>query len=144
MVISHLQHMSLLLDTNVISELVKPEPNAQVIKHFYQHKDEIAISSIVWHELRFGWLKMPDGQKKQIIGSFLHDVVAMIPILAYDEKAAKIHAEIRIQTQQKGLNIPFVDGQIAAIAIAQGLTLITRNIKDFNAIEGIRLNNWFE
>lgn len=70
-------------------------------------------------------------------------MVSLIPILDYDAQAAKIHAEIRIQTQKNGNNIPFVDGQIAAIAMAKGLTLVTRNTKDFQAIEGLRQINWF-
>ena len=74
-------------------------------------------------------------------GSFLHDIVSLIPILSYHESAAKIHAEIRLEAQQNGLNIPFADGQIAAIAMAQGLALITRNSKDFQNISGLRLVN---
>lgn len=135
--------ISYLLDTNTISELAKPQPNSEVLRQFYTSQHEIAIPSIVWHELRFGWLKMADGQRKQLIAAFLHDVVSLIPILDYDAQAAKIHAEIRIQTQKVGANIPFVDGQIAAIAMAQGLILVSRNTKDFQAIDGLRLINWF-
>ncbi len=136
--------ISYLLDTNTISELAKPQPCPAVLQQFYSAQHEIAIPSIVWHELRFGWLKMPDGQRKQQITIFLQDVVSLIPILDYDAHAAKIHAEIRIQTQSMGTNIPFADGQIAAIAMAQGLILVTRNTKDFQAIEGLRHSNWFE
>lgn len=135
--------ISYLLDTNIISELAKPQPNSAVLQQFYVAQHEIAISSIVWHELRFGWLRMPDGQRKQLITKFLHDVVSLIPILDHDAQAAKIHAEIRMQTQKIGNNIPFVDGQIAAIAMAQGLILVTRNTKDFQAVEGLRQINWF-
>ena len=135
--------ISYLLDTNIVSELAKAQPNIEVLQKFYKAQQEIAIPSIVWHELRFGWLKMPEGQRKQHISAFLHDVVSLIPILDYDAHAAKIHAEIRIQTQNIGMNIPFVDGQIAAIAMAQGLILVTRNTKDFQAIDGLRLVNWF-
>jgi len=143
MVNSTLSHISYLLDTNIISELIKPQPNQHVISQFQLYQHEIAIPSLVWNELRFGWLKMPQGQRKEMIGSFLHDIVSLIPILSYHESAAKIHAEIRLEAQQNGLNIPFADGQIAAIAMAQGLALITRNSKDFQNISGLRLVNWF-
>ncbi|GAA5009070.1 type II toxin-antitoxin system VapC family toxin [Acinetobacter puyangensis] len=136
--------ISYLIDTNTISELVKTQPNINVLQQFQNAQDEISIPSIVWHELRFGWLNMLEGQRKRAIGAFLHNVVSLIPILDYDAHAAKLHAEIRIQTQTIGKNIPFVDGQIAAIAMANGLILITRNIKDFQNIEGLRLRNWFE
>ena len=136
--------VSLLLDTNIISELVKAEPKSNVLKQFQIYKNEIAISSLVWHELRFGWLRMPDSKRKQSIGLFLHDVVSLLPIMPYDTTAAKIHAEIRIEAQKSGQTLPFADGQIAAIAMSQGLSLVTRNTKDFEAIVGIRLINWFE
>ena len=136
--------VSLLLDTNIISELVKAEPKSNVLKQFQIYKNEIAIPSLVWHELRFGWLRMPDSKRKQSIGLFLHDVVSLLTIMPYDTTAAKIHAEIRIEAQKSGQTLPFADGQIAAIAMSQGLSLVTRNTKDFEAIVGIRLINWFE
>lgn len=136
--------VSLLLDTNIISELVKAEPKSNVLKQFQIYKNEIAIPSLVWHELRFGWLRMPDSKRKQSIGLFLHDVVSLLPILPYDTIAAKIHAEIRVEAHKSGKTLPFADGQIAAIAMSQGLSLVTRNTKDFEAIVGIRLINWFE
>ncbi|XID75682.1 type II toxin-antitoxin system VapC family toxin [Alkanindiges sp. WGS2144] len=137
-------HVSLLLDTNIISELVKVEPNTHVFQQFQTYKNEIAIPSLVWHELRFGWLRMPDSKRKQSIGLFLHDVVSLLPILPYDTAAAKIHAEIRVEAQKTGHTLPFADGQIAAIAMSQGLSLVTRNTKDFETITGLRLINWFE
>ena len=138
------KQISYLLDTNIISELIKPEPNSNVLKQFELLQNELSISSVVWHELRFGWLKMPDSKRKQAIGIFIHDVVSLLPILPYDSQAARIHAEIRIESQKNGQSLPFADGQIAAIAMSQGLSLVTRNIKDFEAIVGIRLVNWFE
>lgn len=136
--------ISLLLDTNIISELVKAEPHPHVLQQFQGYKQEIAIPSLVWHELRFGWLKMPDTKRKQSIGIFLYDVVSLLPILPYDTVAAKIHAEIRVEAQKIGQTLPFADGQIAAITMSQGLSLVTRNTKDFELIRGLRLINWFE
>lgn len=136
--------MSYLLDTNIISELIKPGPNQNVLKQFELFQHELSISSVVWHELRFGWIKMPDSKRKQAIGVFMHDVVSLLPILPYDSQAARIHAEIRLDVQKTGQTLPFADGQIAAIAMSKGLSLVTRNIKDFEAIVGLRLINWFE
>lgn len=139
-----IKQISYLLDTNIISELIKQEPNSNVLKQFEQLQHELSISSVVWHELRFGWLKMPDSKRKQAIGIFIHDVASLLPILPYDSQAARIHAEIRIEAQKNGQSLPFADGQIAAIAMSQGLSLVTRNTKDFESIAGIRLINWFE
>ena len=138
------KQISYLLDTNIISELIKPEPNSNVLRQFKLLQNELSISSVVWHELRFGWLKMPDSKRKQAIGIFIHDVVSLLPILPYDSQAARIHAEVRIAAQKNGQSLPFADGQIAAIAMAQGLSLVTRNTKDFKEISGLRLVNWFE
>ena len=139
-----IKQISYLLDTNIISELIKPEPNLNVLQQFELLQNELSISSVVWHELRFGWLKMPDSKRKQAIGIFIHDVVSLLPIVPYDSQAARIHAEIRVEAQKSGQTLPFADGQIAAIAMSQGLSLVTRNTKDFEAIVGIRLINWFE
>ena len=97
----------------------------------------------VWHELRYGWLRMPDGTRKDRLGHYLRDAVAPLPLLAYDGAAASLHAEQRTAAEQAGRSRPFVDGQIAAIAVAHGLTLVTRNLKDFEGVPGLRVVDWF-
>jgi tRNA(fMet)-specific endonuclease VapC len=135
---------SWLLDTNIISEAMRPLPNAQVMRCLSQYSQELAIAAPVWHELRYGWLRMPDGKRKEAIGDYVQQVVGVLPIFAYDEVAARIHAQLRSEHEQKGLSLPFVDGQIASIAIAHGMTLVTRNLKDFSGIQGLRVVNWFD
>lgn len=108
-----------------------------------RHQAELALPAPVWHELRYGWLRMPEGQRKDAIGRYLREVVADLPVLSYDAGAARIHAELRAELERSGRSLPFVDGQIAAIAISQGLTLVTRNQRDFNAVPGLRWTNWF-
>jgi tRNA(fMet)-specific endonuclease VapC len=79
--------------------------------------DKLVICSIVLHELRFGWLRMHEGKRKQRVGGFLSNVVSKLRVLPYDAIAADIHADTRVKLQSKGLSLPFVDGQIAAIAM---------------------------
>jgi tRNA(fMet)-specific endonuclease VapC len=57
---------------------------------------------------------------------------------------ARLHAELRVDADRRGRPLPFADGQIAAIAVAHGLTLVTRNLKDFTGVSGLRLVDWFE
>jgi len=133
-----------LLDSNILSEAKRPAPNQHVMEQLTRFENELAIPAPVWHELRYGWQRMPDSQRKDAIRHYLQDVVGVLPILSYDAAAARIHAELRSHHEQIGETIPFVDGQIAAIAIAHGLTLVTRNTKDFKKISGLRLTNWFE
>lgn len=132
-----------LLDTNVLSEAVRPRPDPGVMERLERFQTELAVPAPVWHELRYGWLRLPDGQRKDAIGRYVQDVVAMLPVLPYDAAAARIHAELRSEAERRGRPLPFVDGQIAAIAIAGGLTLVTRNRKDFDGVPGLRLADWF-
>ncbi|MEJ8857659.1 type II toxin-antitoxin system VapC family toxin [Variovorax robiniae] len=132
-----------LLDSNVLSEAARPQPNAAVMAALKRHSGELAIGAPVWHELRFGWLRMSSGQRRDAIERYLTDVVGSLPILPYDAAAARVHAEIRAEAERNGKTLPFVDGQIGAIAIAQGLTLVTRNLKDFAGVRGLRVMNWW-
>lgn len=85
---------------------------------------------------------MPSSKRKDAIGHYLHDVLSVFPIISYDENAAKIHAQLRVENDIKGKALPFVDGKIAAIAMAQGLTLVTPHLKDFENIDALRVLNW--
>ena len=133
-----------LLDTNILSEGVKPAPDAGVMTRLQRHADELSIPAPVWHELRFGWLRMPEGRRKDAIGMYIQRVAGQLPVLPYDEAAARVHAELRDRQERSGRPLPFVDGQIAAIAIANGLTLVTRNRKDFEDLPGVRLADWHD
>jgi tRNA(fMet)-specific endonuclease VapC len=133
-----------LLDTNIISEATKESCNANVLLNLARYEAEIALPSLVLHELRYGWLKMSAGKKKDAIGHYLQTVVSVLPVFDYDAKAARIHARLRADSEKAGKTLPFVDGQIAAIAISHGLTLVTRNSKDFSGIDNLQLANWFE
>lgn len=136
--------LSWLLDTNILSEAMRPAPNATVLNNLSRYEGEMGVPAPVWHELRFGWLRMPEGHRKDAIGHYVQNVVGALPVLPYDAAAARIHAELRSARAQCGAPLPFVDGQIAAISMALGLTLVTRNTKDFAGLPGLRLNNWFE
>ncbi|WP_325342101.1 type II toxin-antitoxin system VapC family toxin [Xylophilus sp.] len=129
-------------DSNVWSEAMRPVPDAGVIGSLQRNEATLALAATVWHELRYGWLRMPAGRRRDLIGSYLHDVLALLPLVPYDGAAARIHAEIRAERERSGHPLPFADGQIAAIAIAQGLTLVTRNTRDFGGISGLRLEDW--
>lgn len=136
-------NIAFLLDTNILSEVMREQPDPQVMAQLARFDGELGIPALVAHELRFGWLRMPAGRRKDAVGHFLQDVVSLLPVLPYDTPAARIHAELRQEAESRGVTLPFVDGQIAAIAMASGLTLITRNTRDFAAIKGLRLDNWF-
>lgn len=132
-----------LLDTNIISEAIKPIPDSNVINNLTLYSYQIAIAAPVWHELNYGLLRLPDGKRKDMVKKYLENVVSTLTILPYDDVAAKCHAELRSIAQAKGQIIPFVDEQIAAIAISHNLTLVTRNLQDYRMIEDLKISNWF-
>ena len=132
-----------LLDTNVVSEALRHEPQRGVIRRLRRHEDEIAISSVVWHELRFGVERLPVSRRREAIETYLKDVVlATIPILDYDRAAAEWHATERARLSRRGETPPFADGQIAAIARVNNLALVTFNETDFRRFQGLRVTSW--
>lgn len=132
-----------LLDTNVVSEPLRPKPQHAVLRKLRSHEDEIAIASVVWHELRFGAERLPVSHRRIAIERYLDDVVrASMPILDYDEAAAEWHASERARLAARGETPPFVDGQIAAIARVNNLTLVTFNEADFRRFDEVQVLSW--
>jgi tRNA(fMet)-specific endonuclease VapC len=132
-----------LLDTNIISEPLRPAPNSTILAYIERHQDEIAIAAVVWHELWFGCYRLPASARRTAIETYLTNVVApAIPIVAYDRRAAEWHAIERTRLIGTGKTPPFVDGQIAATAAANDLILVTLNRDDFSAFQGLQLADW--
>jgi tRNA(fMet)-specific endonuclease VapC len=136
--------LAYLLDSNVVSELSRRRPNEAVVRRFQAHLAELALPTPAWHEVQFGCLRLPEGERRRVLQDFLARVVATLPQLAYDAPAALLHARWRAQSEARGRVLPLLDAQIAAIASTQGLTLVTRNTRDFEGLPGLRLANWFE
>ena len=133
-----------LLDTNIISEPYRRQPNEAVIQRLREYSDVCAISSITWHELYYGLGLLKSEQKKRELEEYIQFVVAPnYPILSYDMEVARLHGELRSFLQKKGNMRPILDFQIASIALSHDLTLITRNIDDFQGIPNLRIENWF-
>jgi tRNA(fMet)-specific endonuclease VapC len=136
--------LTYLLDTNVVSEPLRPAPNLHVLERLEQYEAEIAISTVVWHELLYGTYRLPLSAKRSAIEAFLNDVVALsFPILPYDPRAAQWHAAERARLVGLGKTPPFADGQIAAIAQVNNLTLVTANTSDFSMFHKLQVENWF-
>ncbi len=135
--------MRYLLDTNIVSEPLRPAPDAGIVRRLREHDGEAAIPAPVWDELRFGCALLPPSRRRQVIERYIEDVVlASFPVLDYDREAADWHAVERARLAAEGLARPFVDGQIAAIARVNDLMLITSNTADFEGFEGLQVRNW--
>ena len=134
-----------LLDTNVVSEPLRPRPNPAVQQRLAQHGDEVAIASTVWHELLYGMERLPQGRRRSFLHDYLQEVVRVaVPILPFDTAAAEWLARERARLEAAGQMRPLVDGQIAAVAATRGLILVTRNEADFGGYTGLHVENWFQ
>jgi tRNA(fMet)-specific endonuclease VapC len=132
-----------LLDADVVSEPLRPAPRLDVVRKLRRHRSEVAIASVVWHELRHGMELLPPSRGRSAIEDYLENVVLRtMPILDYDHAAADWHARERARLQRRGLTPPFHDGQIAATARTQDLTLVTFNVKDFKRFDSLRVVAW--
>lgn len=135
--------MKYLLDTTIVSEMIKSQPDTAVLEKCKKYRKDIAIGAPVWHELQYGCYRMPLSRKREMLGMFLEDVIGRnLPILPYEEQAARWHAMERARLSRDGRTPSFVDGQIAAIAVTNGLILVTRNTSDFEIYSGLPLAKW--
>ncbi len=133
-----------LLDTNIVSEPTRKEPDERVMERYAAHAGEMAIPSVVWHELVYGTRRLPEGKKRTYLEGYLRQVVApTLPVLPYDEEAAAWHGRERARLESVGKPRPFSDGLIAAIAATRPLVLVTRNTKHFAPFDGLDIENWF-
>lgn len=132
-----------LLDTNIISELMRPAPTASVKRQFERCQHEVGLPTPVWQEMLYGVLRLPEGRRKELLRRFVQQFGGGLPKLPYDEDAARIHAELRADMARRGRTLPMIDSQITAIAISSGCTLVTRNVRDVEGLPGLRLVNWF-
>ena len=137
-----------LLDTNIISELMKQQPDKHVIAKIKEYERFCALSSTSWSELLYGINIMPAGKKRDFYFDTLVDKIqAEFDIIQYDNHAAWIQADIRSRLRENGIPVEFDDTQIASIAVSNGMILVTRNKKHFEPIQKISplmLENWFE
>ena len=137
-----------LLDTNIISELMKQQPDKHVIAKIKEYERFCALSSTSWNELLYGINIMPAGKKRDFYFDTLVDKIqAEFDIIQYDNHAAWIQADIRSRLRENGTPVEFDDTQIASIAVSNGMILVTRNTKHFEPIQKISplmLENWFE
>jgi hypothetical protein len=131
----------ILLDTNVVSELMKATPDSQVLDWSNRNtQDGLCISAITQAEIAL----LPDGQRRNSLAQaaetmFTEDFASAI--LPFDQGAATHYAVLVARRMRSGRPISTEDAQIAAIALHHGLHLATRNVRDFEAIEGLALIN---
>jgi tRNA(fMet)-specific endonuclease VapC len=135
--------LAFLLDTNVLSEAMRPQPDAEVLRRLSEVGAAAATAAIVWHELRYGLERLAPGRRRRTIATLVDELERALVILPYDATAARWHARERARLVKAGKTPAFVDGQIAAVAATHDLTLVTRNVRDFASFRGVVVESWF-
>ncbi|MDD2408009.1 MAG: type II toxin-antitoxin system VapC family toxin [Tepidiphilus sp.] len=136
----------ILLDTNVVSEPLRPEPNVRVIDWLdAQPLETLYLSAMTVAELRAGVALMPAGQRRDKLNDCLEKSV--LPpfagrVLAFDLACTNSYAYVLATARRSGSGIRTADGLIAAVAVANGLIVATRNTSPFEAAGLIVINPW--
>jgi predicted nucleic acid-binding protein len=132
----------ILLDTNILSEVMKPAPAAEVDAWLgAQPVESLFISAVTEAELRFGLALLPEGRRRERLVEALEGMLTddfADRILPFDSAAASAYARISADRRRIGRPISQFDAQIAATAWSRNATLATRNIGDFEGC-GVRL-----
>lgn len=135
----------ILLDTNIVSELMRPAPEPRVLEWLdAQPAEDVWISAVTVGEIRLGIALLPGGKRRQRLTGLAETMVEedfSERCLPYDVLAAADYAAIVAIRTRRGRPISVEDAQIAAIARSGGLTLATRNTKDFSDIDDLPLVN---
>jgi predicted nucleic acid-binding protein len=136
----------IVLDTNVVSELMRQVPNDEVVRWVDRYPaDEVFITAVTAAELAYGVKRMPDGHRKTTLSVKVSELLTedfQGQILPFDGVAAAYYGEIAAAREQQGSPISMADAQIAAICRRFAACLATRNIKDFVDTGITVLNPW--
>lgn len=136
-----------LIDTNIYSEIAKPEPSQKVMELMLQNQKISAISVVSWSESLYGVKRMPQGAKKERLEDFLlNRIQPYFEIMPFDQNCAWIYTDLKVRLEERGTPMPDADLRIASTAISNGMILVTRNTKDFEALldcSTLALMNWF-
>jgi len=127
-----------MLDTNIVIYVIKRKPR-QALEIFNLHAGQMCISSITLAEMLHGAEKsaMPDQNLRRI-----EDFTSRLQVLEYGNKAAAHYGDIRADLERKGTTIGVNDLHIAGHARSEGLVLVTNNLKEFERVDALRLDNW--
>ena len=136
----------IVVDTNVLSEPLRPRPEAAVVDWLdHQHAETLFITALSVAELRLGAALLPPGRRRDRLVAALDTVV--LPrfagrVLVFDEAAAEAWAELQARCRGEGRCIPVLDSLIADICSARGFILATRNTRDFEGLGIELINPW--
>ena len=127
-----------MLDTNICIYTIKNNP-LSVREQFNRHQHHLCISSIVLSELLYGAEKSAHPEKSLAV---VEGLAARLEVLPFDDAAAAHAADIRAELAKQGTPIGHYDVLIAGHARSRGLVLVSNNVREFERVSGLRLENW--
>lgn len=135
-----------LLDTNIVCETTKPEPDARVLAWLgAQARETLFISALTLGEVRYGALLLDDGRRKQALLEWIDGTLKPQfagRILVADGGVMERWASLQADCERAGQRLPLADSLLAATALFHGLTMVTRNTADFLRAKVELLNPW--
>lgn len=125
--------MNYLLDTNLVSEVMKASPDQPVVDWIRRHDAQCFLSVITLAEIDRGILLLADGKRKVSLQKAAQNLVEALDsrILAFDQLTARRWAALTATAERQGRKLPVLDSMIEAIALEWQMTLVTRNTSDF-------------
>lgn len=135
--------MIYLVDANVLSEPTKDVADSKVVAWLDANESDLVVDSIIIGELRIGILALPRGRKRERLEQWYESVVETIDCIPWDSTVSQRWAALVVELKRKGKTVPLLDGMIAATALQHGLTVATRNTRDFQKT-GVKTFNPFE
>ncbi len=131
-----------LVDTNVVSELIRPRPNLPLVRRLLSTDPALLFASeITRYELRFGAAIHP--KSNEVWGKVEREILSLPVWLPIDEKVALATADLQASLRKSGKSIEMPDALIAATASVHELVLVTRNVRHFQNVPGLAVESWF-
>ncbi len=123
--------MKYLVDANVLSEPTRPEPRPAVIDWLRRNERSLAVDPIILGELRYGILLLPRSARRRRLERWFDDGVLRLRCIPWEAATGLRWAELLARLRAKGRPMPVKDSLIAATALVNRLTVVTRNVSDF-------------
>jgi tRNA(fMet)-specific endonuclease VapC len=133
--------MGVLIDSNLLIVLEREKKDIQKFIAS-REEEEMFLSVISVSELLHGVHRATTPAIRNIRGAFVESLIRMIPVLEIQSSTARIHADLWASMAKKGTMIGVHDSWIAAQCIEHGLTLVTRNVREFNRVPGLSVEQW--
>ena len=134
--------MKFLVDANVLREVTRPEPQATVVQWLRKHERDIVVTPIVLGEIEYGIGLTTSIRKRKELERWFAEGMRRLRVIDLDTDTASIWAALLVRLRKQGKAMPVKDSLIAASALQHQLTIVTRNISDFQNA-GVSLFNPF-